>query len=217
MLPRSDQAGSLRDQIRAEIRRSRAARPIERQRADDRLRDARVISLVSQLLDDPGPAGVVACYLSRPGEPGTLDLVAALADDYRVLAPKLGRRDDGCPRQPPREPEWAWFCGMNELVDGVFGIPDPAGPGLGAEALEQADVVIAAALCAGADGSRMGTGGGWFDRALPHRRAVVPVIVLLNDDEIRTVPTEPHDQPVDWLVTPTRTIRTAIAAGRSPY
>ena len=57
---------------------------------------------------------------------------------------------------------------------------------------------------------RTGTGGGWFDRALLHRRPGTPVLVLLNDDEVQAQPQLPHDQTVDWLVTPTRTIRTSI-------
>ena len=208
MPSRPDAASPVRDRIRAEIRRQRASRPTEQQLADDRLRDARVLALVSELLGDQGSDAIVACYLSRSGEPGTADLVATLADTHRVLVPKLTTYDRGRPR---REPDWTWFEGPDHLVEGVLGIPDPVGPGLGSRVLGEAKIVIAAALCAGGDGSRIGTGGGWFDRALVHRRAGVPVIALLNDDEIRTVPQEPHDQPVDWLVTPTRTIRTSVA------
>lgn len=138
--------------------------------------------------------GVVACYLAREPEPGTLELVERLADDYRVLVPKIGRT-----------PDWAWYDA--ELVPGMFGIPEPATPGLGAAALAAADLVIAAALAAGTDGSRIGTGGGWYDRALLQRRPGVPVVVLLNDDEVRDCPQQPHDQPIDVLVTPTRTLR----------
>lgn len=205
MLLKPDQAAPVREQVRAEIQASRRARTPQRQLADDRLRDARVLTLLTEILDESPQKPVVACYLSRPGEPGTTRLVGALAERYQVLAPKLGPDDQGRPR---REPDWAWFTGLDALTEGIFGIPDPSGPGLGATALSQADVVIAAGLCAGADGSRIGTGGGWFDRALLHRRSGAQVIVLLNDDEIRCVPTELHDQPVDWLVTPTRTIRT---------
>ena len=79
---------------------------------------------------------------------------------------------------------------------------------MGADVLGMARVVIASALQAGPDGSRLGTGGGWFDRALLHLAPGVPVVVLINDDEVVEVAQRPHDRPVDWLVTPTRTIRT---------
>lgn len=206
-MPRCDPAGpATRDDIRERVRRSRLARlehPEAEQRADDQQRDARVLALVDSLVP---PDAVVACYLSRAGEPGTLGLIARLCERGRVLVPKLGPRDDGGAR---RKPDWTWFDAVAGLVRGPFGIPDPVGQGLGAEALAQADLVIAAALSAGPDGSRIGTGGGWFDRALPLRRAGVPVVALLNDDEVLSCPQEPHDEPVDWLVTPTRTIRTS--------
>lgn len=163
-----------------------------------------------ELIDSLGPThAVVACYLSRPGEPGTHTLINELTKRGRVLVPKLGPTSDGSPR---RQPDWEWFADAESLVEGRHGIPDPVGPGLGPDALRLADLVLVAALCAGPDGSRIGTGAGWFDRALASRRAGVPVIALLNDDEVVSCPQEAHDEPVDWLVTPTRTIRTHATA-----
>lgn len=202
-MPPDVPAGSAaRDQIRAQIAASRARRDSHQEVEDDRARTARAFDLVDALLS---PGSVVACYLSRPGEPGTLALVDQLAAaGHRVLVPKLGPLPDGRPR---RDPDWAWYDGAEELRPGVFRIPEPAGPGLGAAALATADLVIAAALAAGTDGSRIGTGGGWFDRALPSRRPGIGVVVLLNDDEVRPCPQAAHDQAVDWLVTPSRTLR----------
>lgn len=193
---------AARYEIRAEINRTRLARDEAQRLADDEARDARVAELVNDLVPD---GRVVACYLSREAEPGTLNLVTRLVKRRRVLVPKVSGVDDGTPRLTPN---WAWFTGPKDLDEGPFGIPEPTGPGLGAESLAKADLIIASALSAGEDGSRIGTGGGWFDRALPFRRPEVPVVVLLNDEEVRNHPQLPHDQRVDWLVTPTRTIRT---------
>ncbi len=195
---------AARYEIRAEVNRTRLARDEAQRLADDEARDARVIELVSSLV----PEGrVVACYLSRGAEPGTLSLVTTLLKRHRVLVPKVSGVDDGTPRLTPN---WAWFTGPRDLAEGALGIPEPTGPGLGAEALAKADLVIASALTAGEDGSRIGTGGGWFDRALPYRRPEAPVMVLLNDDEVRNHPQLPHDQRVVWLVTPSQTIRTTL-------
>lgn len=193
------------EQIRAAIRAQRSQRTADERDADDRARNRRVVKLISHLLSGRSST-VVACYLSAGDEPGTHDLLDALTRTHRVLAPKLGHYDDGTAR---RDPDWAWFEGADHLVTGVFGIPDPDGPGLGQAALAEADLTIAAGLCAGADGSRIGTGGGWYDRALLYRNPSSPIIILLNDDEIRAVPQEPHDQKVDWIVTPTRTVKTS--------
>lgn len=207
-------APAERRQTRTLIEQRRSARPASQRLLDDQARASRVLDLVSDLLP-PGRRSIVACYLSRPPEPGTAGLITDLAEHHRLLVPKLGAANG---QQTRRAPDWAWLDDPQAIGVGPWEIPDPLGPGLGITALAAADLVIAAALCAGLDGSRLGTGGGWYDRALPYRRPGVPVVVLLNDDEVGAVPQEPHDQPVDWLITATRTIRTAteLATGIQP-
>lgn len=181
-------------QIRDDVAAARRARSADSRLVDDRARNQRVLALLAELINKPDPA--IACYLSQDDEPGTWDLVAELASRGPVLLPVLRR-----------EPDWAWFSGLDDLGIGPFGIKYPTGPRLGADGLAAVDAVLAAGLAASPEGGRIGTGGGWYDRALPYRRPGVPVIVLLNDDEVRPCPQQPHDQPIDWIVTPTRTIR----------
>lgn len=135
--------------------------------------------------------GVVACYASVAGEPDTTELISWLSTRCRVLLPVLRR-----------QPDWAWFTSWDDMRPAWRGIPEPAGPRLGAEALALADLVLCPALAVGLDGTRLGTGGGWYDRALPHRRPGTPVWCLVSDREVLpTVPVEDHDQRVDAAVT----------------
>ncbi len=69
-----------------------------------------------------------------------------------------------------------------------------------------ADLVLAPGLAVDASGTRMGQGGGCYDRALPRRRPGVPVVVLLHPGELlggddEPLPRDPHDQPVDAVLT----------------
>ena len=85
----------------------------------------------------------------------------------------------------------------------------PDGDALGAESLKEADLIVVPALAASADGTRLGQGGGWYDRALTHRSSDVPIVAVIFDDEVLEsgiIPAEPHDVPIDAIVTPTRTI-----------
>lgn len=143
-------------------------------------------------------AAVVACYLSRPEEPDTTALLHQLvADGVGVLVPVL-RRD----------PDWAWFTGFDELVAGPYGIRQPPGPGLGGSALGLADWIWLPGMAGTADGRRLGTGGGWYDRALGQARPNAVRGLLLFDREVRAeVPTQSWDLPVDLLVSECRTIR----------
>ena len=48
---------------------------------------------------------------------------------------------------------------------------------------------------------RLGQGGGWYDRALPHRRPDTPVVALVRAAEVRdSLPTLPHDVSIDGAV-----------------
>lgn len=197
---------------------SRRGIPVAQRLADDAARDARVLALLPELLpaasvDD---AAVVACYLSvapdapRP-EPGTLALAESLHQQgMRVLVPKLSPTASG----PRHDPDWAWYRGADDLVDGLWGIPEPSGEGMGGDALALANVVLCSALAATPDGRRLGVGGGWYDRALGTARPGVALVALVDDaDLLDELPLEPHDRLVDWVVTPSRTIACRAAQG----
>jgi 5-formyltetrahydrofolate cyclo-ligase len=66
-------------------------------------------------------------------------------------------------------------------------------------------VVIMPGLAATPRGTRLGRGGGWYDRALAHAKPDAGRWLLLYDAEIvDTLPVEDHDQPVTDLVTERR-------------
>ncbi|MBK7819825.1 MAG: 5-formyltetrahydrofolate cyclo-ligase [Tessaracoccus sp.] len=138
-----------------------------------------------------GQTSTVALYAARPGEPGTQQLIDLLAArGSRVLLPVLRRT-----------PMWADFEGWAATRAGAYGIPEPTGAVLPATALAEADAVLVPCLAVGRDLTRLGTGGGWYDRALPHRRPGTPLVALTRAAEvIDTVPTLPHDVSVDGAV-----------------
>jgi 5-formyltetrahydrofolate cyclo-ligase len=152
-------------------------------------------SLAEHLLAAPEVrrAAVVAAYVSMGSEPGTGALIDALRDaGKRVLLPIL---------LPDNDLEWAAYDGS--LVPARRGLLEPTGPRLGIEALVLADVVLVPGLAVGADGVRMGRGGGSYDRALGRVPVETFTCVLLHDGELLpAVPAEPHDRPVSAVVTP---------------
>lgn len=136
-------------------------------------------------------SGTIACYVSIDNEPDTIELISWMAARGQVLLPVLRR-----------EPDWAMFTSWQEMRPAWRGIPEPTSPRLGKEALVQADLVLCPGLALGWDGSRLGTGGGWYDRALPYRRPEVEVWCLVRHAEIiDSVPTEGHDLRVDAAAT----------------
>ena len=149
---------------------------------------------------------VVALYCSVGDEPDTWPLIRELADAGRtVLLPVLGRRPDGTVR---RDPDWAFYQGRDALRLGFAGIPEPVGDSLGTDGLRRASLVWCSALAATPRGDRLGSGGGWYDRALTHASGEAVRGVLWRDDEVLDhVPVEPFDRRIAVIVTDRRTIR----------
>lgn len=193
--------GEAKSMLRAAVTSRRTSRTPDQRAADDH---ARFLSLQG-FFADPEPGLCVAAYLSTGVEPDTLELVSWLyASGVRVLLPVLGPHTDGSPR---REPDWAEYAGPDRLRAGFRGILEPTTDALGAEALAAAQVVICSALAGTETGERLGTGGGWYDRALEAAAPEAVTVMLLNDDEIApALPTQPWDRVMDVIATPSRLI-----------
>lgn len=145
-----------------------------------------------------GHSEVVALYASVPGEPDTWELAdALLARGTRVLLPVLRR-----------EPDWAWYTGRENLSPSWRGILQPTGPRLGGGVLVRAEWIWVPGLAGTRHGERIGTGGGWYDRALLKASPTARIGMLLHDDEVLdSLPTEPWDRRVHFLLTASQTLR----------
>jgi len=73
------------------------------------------------------------------------------------------------------------------------------------------DLVVTGSVAVDVHGNRLGKGGGYGDRELEiirSRFGKIPVATTVHDMQVVDfVPSEPHDQKIDIIVTPTRTIR----------
>ncbi|HEY2296884.1 MAG TPA: 5-formyltetrahydrofolate cyclo-ligase [Jatrophihabitans sp.] len=122
----------------------------------------------------------VAGYLPLRTEPGSHELLDELVEHgVRVLVPVM---------LPDRDLDWVALPGDVPLR------PD---------AIASAQAVLVPALAVAADGTRLGRGGGSYDRALARVPAGIPVAALLYDGEVVAhLPRDPWDRPVNAYVTP---------------
>lgn len=161
---------------------------------------------IRALASSMGEVTLPALFAPTPLEP---DMSLTLGLFERALLPVL-LNEAGAPLGAPR---WGLWEAGQALV--TLGRPpaQPVGEARGAESLKEADLIVIPALAASADGTRLGQGGGWYDRALMHRSPTTPVVAVIFDDEVveaGLIPAEPHDVPVDAIVTPTQTIATNV-------
>ena len=170
----------------------------------DRAEAEGIAHQIRALASSMGRVALPALFAPTPLEP---DMSLALGLFERALLPIL-LDEAGAPLGAPR---WGLWEPGRALV--TLGRPpaQPDGEARGAESLKNADLIVIPALAASVDGTRLGQGGGWYDRALMHRSPDTPVVAAIFDDEVLEagiIPAEPHDVPVDAIVTPTRTITT---------
>lgn len=128
-----------------------------------------------------GRGSTVSLYESRAVEPPTLALTTALeAHGIRVLWPIT---------LPDLDLDWQ-------------DAPDPERTPLGTDAIDLADLIFVPGLAVDPTGTRLGQGGGCYDKALPRGRADVDVICLLHPGEYGEphLPREAHDRSVGWVL-----------------
>ncbi|MFF7675014.1 5-formyltetrahydrofolate cyclo-ligase [Actinacidiphila glaucinigra] len=164
----------------------------------DRAEAERVIAQHALDLPELSQARTVAAYVSMGGEPGTralLDLLRARGE--RVLLPVL---------LPDNDLDWALYEGSGGLLRAARGLYEPTGPRLGPDAVTRADAVLLPGLAVDGRGLRLGRGGGSYDRVLARLDAAgatpALVVLLYAHEVLERVPDEPHDRPVDAVVTP---------------
>ncbi len=97
-----------------------------------------------------------------------------------------------------------WLPGA-ALERSKFGVrePDASAPAL------RPAVVLVPLLAFDRSGARLGYGAGYYDRSLRQLRSAEPVVAIgiaFDEQEFPEIPTEPQDEPLDMILTPSRVI-----------
>lgn len=202
-------ADPTKREVRQAARRRRAelARSLDVEAASESIATA-VLRFVPEGSDEPLR---IAVYESLPDEPPTGRLIQALLSaGHEVIVPIV--LDDF-------SLEWTYAAeGTSGDQATITRLPkdvtptEDGRPWLGVDALVGCDLIVTPGLSVDPRGTRLGQGGGCYDRALRYRDAAAPVVTLLHEGEQSDtdLPHEAHDARVDGYVTTTgRIIRTA--------
>ncbi len=149
----------------------------------------------------------VAGFVAHDNEPDPRLLLERLVEaGAGLLLPRVAGAGGGplLPRVAGAGLELVRVAALEPLVhSGPGGIAEPIGPALVLGAIALPALVLVPALALARDGRRLGRGGGHYDRLLPRLRALGWIIVgVCHEAEIEPdLPTEAHDQRVDYLLT----------------
>lgn len=185
--------------LAAQKNRLRSALRAKRRTADRQQLAVDSAALCQRLLELPEmqEARTIFCYVSCGGEVETQRLIdTLLARGKQIVVPRC--KGQGIMDLIP-------ITSLAELRPGKMGILEPAQEALGIAPHEINFAVVPAVAC-GEDGSRLGQGGGYYDRFL--EKATCPfAAVCLEEYLFPTLPSEPHDRFMKIIVTQQRVLR----------
>lgn len=154
--------------------------------------DAAIVANTAACLAHFGALGTpVAAYSPLPSEPGPADFPARIAAHAHPVWLPISLPGGVL----------AWARHDSGSAPGALGIAEPTGPREDSGVLISCGLVVVPALGVDKQKMRLGKGAGYYDRALAG--LAVPVAAVVFDHEVvDAVPHEPHDQPVDAVITP---------------
>jgi len=182
-------------QARREIRR-RIASLAPHERAEASRQIARRLLRLPEFV----AAKVVMLFLPMPDEPDTMPIVRAALDAGKtVLLPKVIPETGEMIACPVTDPS-------ADTTPGTYGILEPVSDA--AAEVSRIDFCLVPARAFDRTGARLGRGAGYYDRfmASPHFRALRCGIAFASQ-VLDSIPCEPHDLPVQVIVTSEEVIR----------
>jgi len=141
-------------------------------------------------------ASTIASYVSYDLEPSTVEINEAFLRDGKTLV---------LPRINGDHLEWVKWNGDPNQLNSRKKIVEPLGQAL--NDLSQITTVIVPALRIDQSGYRLGQGGGYYDRALPHLVAWKIGLVYAGELNSEELPHEAHDIPLDAAASPSIVVR----------
>jgi 5-formyltetrahydrofolate cyclo-ligase len=140
----------------------------------------------------------VMIFLPMPGEISALDIArAAWSAGKRVAVPKI---------RAPGVMDAVVISSLDQgLAPGPMDILEPVGNDV--LAASELDLIVAPAMAYDRRGNRLGRGGGYYDRFISQSKGSLVCGLIFDRQLLDELPVEPHDQPVDMLVTNAEFIR----------
>lgn len=151
-----------------------------------------VMDRLRSMIADRKPQ-IVALFSPLADEVQIAPLADLLAQDYRVLLPRVGDRADGTP-----EMEFFDYTPLS-MVSGAYGISEPQG-GKPCRA-EEIDLMVVPGVAFTREGVRLGRGKGYYDRYLSREGMRAYTIGVCYECQLmEQLPCEEYDRKVAVVV-----------------
>lgn len=181
----------IKDELRAKMREMRRNLP-----ADEVTEKSAVIARSLLGISAVKDARTVCVYLSALKEPDTRGIIGALLSaGKRVAVPVTDEENVTL--------SLSYIDNASELARGAYGIYEPTVIRRADE--NDIDVIVTPGLAFDKRGGRMGFGKGYYDR-LFEKTDTLRIALCYDFQLLDKIPTEPHDAPMDIIVTEKRVL-----------
>ncbi|MBT5016561.1 5-formyltetrahydrofolate cyclo-ligase [Candidatus Peregrinibacteria bacterium] len=159
---------------------------------EERTQKNTVIQAQLEKLPEFQAAKTVLFYVSTDEEAGTHEIIKKYLDKKHIVVPTI--------QKETKEFQIFDLTDWNELEPGVFGILEIHHKDRVTHPLNNIDLIIVPGVAFDKSGYRLGYGGGYYDSLLTIYPK--PSIGLSYECQlVDEVPCDPHDQPVDKIIT----------------
>ena len=140
-------------------------------------------------------AKVILLYFSHHGEVQTNDFIKKWDSRKKFMLPRLQEGDTFLALS---------FSSADELEKNHFGIPEPRAT---KQKQPNPDLIIVPGVAFDRRGNRIGMGKGYYDRFLAKKKGIPRVALAYSEQVLDSIPKEPYDESVDWIITEDEAIR----------
>lgn len=160
--------------------------------------------LASKILD---PAQIIMLYMDFKDEVRTAEIIEYLwRQGKTVVIPRVNKKEDRL--------DLFKIASFNEMTRSSFGILEPSKELMPDIQPDQIDLILSPGVAFDTVGNRIGYGGGYYDKLLPHIQPSCVVCGLAFELQIVAqglIPVEPHDVPLHYVVTDSRILKFAAS------
>jgi len=158
---------------------------------EDRL--AKSLTICRHLMDLVRDGETVMAFTSKEKEVNTRPLIQALFERNNPVVVPIIQREDVSLRL-------SYLRDLAALVPSTFGVPEPIGSEIGADA-KDIDIIIIPMLGFDRAGGRIGYGAGYYDRFLEKNPGLKKIGIAFACQEVDTLPVDENDIRMDLIVT----------------
>ena len=150
-------------------------------------------------LDEFKQAKTILFYVSYDNEVSTHEMIKeVLSSDKQVAVPVVDKKEESL--------ILSLLENWNVLKPGAYGILEPKKENIKPVSPDEVDIIVVPGIGFDIHGQRLGHGMAYYDKLLERSTNTIHIGLAFECQIVDIIPTEPHDIPVDIIVTENRVI-----------